>query len=260
MTGSGWSVGAVVGMAAALWLVPPDGRDLSEFAAWAARPTILPFAWQSLLEAERAGDPLEAFARAQNLMRLLPQWADGFVAFAYRYVLTDDAGASPDARQRGERARTRLALAMAWMEGARPRAGRHERTLLQALAFLPEVAVREEPALGELLQPAGGAAAIADRYFAAAEQLFPSAAAREQRTFFAPVLASALLAAGNRDSALAVLRTAIERSRDVGDQELAGEWRARLGEATRWLDGDHTVDLAAVRADTRLAPLLPFLR
>jgi hypothetical protein len=237
----------------------PQPRDLAEFAAWGARPLVLPFAWSSLLEAERGGDPSETFARAQNLMRLMPSWADGFAAFAYRYALADEDVSIADPAVRGRRALARLDLANAWLEAARPQAGRHEPTLLQALAWLPEIAVRHEPELARLLPP-GGAAAIADRWFDESERRFPSAAAREQRTFYAPRLAAGMLAAGNRTGAVAVLRTAIERSHAVRDRELAAEWRARLQEVVRWLEGDRTVDLTAVRADTRLQSLLPHLR
>lgn len=241
-------------------LAPPRGDDLGQFAAWAARPTLLPFAWHGLVEAERGGDAVEAFARAQNVMRLLPSWADGFCAFAFRYALTAESVPIADPAERGARAKARLELAMAWLATARPLAGRHEPAVLQALAFLPEVAVRNEPALAAQLRSQGGAAVIADRWFAELEQRFPHAALREQRTFFAPVLAGALLTAGNRDAALGVLQTAIQRSFDVRDQELATEWRQRLQEVVRWLQGDRTVDLAAVRDDTRMEPLLPHLR
>lgn len=250
----------VAGLAGAFALVPPTAPALQEFAAWAVRPSLLPFAWNSLLEAERAGDPVEAFARAQHVMRLLPTWADGHAAFAYRFVLAEEPSAGAAATERGERARTRLELAMAWLEQARPAAGRHEPTLLQALAFLPEAAVHHEPALAPLLQPHGGPARLADHYFAEAERLFPSPAAREMRTFYAPVLAAGLLAAGDRAGAVAVLRIAIERSHEARDQELAAAWRTRLSEALRWLDGDHGVDLAALRDDPRFAALLPHLR
>lgn len=250
---------ATGGMLAAFALVPPDAQRLAESASWPARPVLLPFAWQSLVEAERAGDDAEAFARAQHLMRLLPQWADGFAAFAFRYVLAEPATVDPDDARRAARVHTRLQVAIAWLERARALAGRHEPSLLQALAFLPVLAERREPALATLLPP-GGAAAIADHYFEEAERLFPSAAAREARTFHAPVLAAALLAAGHRANALDVLQLAIERSRDVRDQQLATEWRTRLQEVVRWLGGDRTVDLEAVRADTRMQPLLPHLR
>lgn len=249
---------ALLGTAFAL--APPRGDELAEFAAWAARPTLLPFAWHGLVEAERGSDAEEAFARAQDVMRLLPSWADGFCAFAYRYALAAETTPHADAQERGARAKSRLELAMAWLATARPLAGKHEPAVLQALAFLPEVAVRDEPALAPLLQPQGGAAGIADHWFAELEQRFPRAALREQRTFFAPALAGALLTAGNRDAALAVLQHAIQRSHEVRDQELATEWRSRLQEVVRWLRGDRTVDLAAVRADTRMEPLLPHLR
>ncbi len=260
MNGRPWSGALAIGcLLVATALVPPNLRDVTEFAAWIARPLMLPFAWHSLQEANRGGDPLEAFARAQNLLRLLPQWSDGHSAFAYRFALSDDDRSGTDA-ERGARARTRLDLAMAWMESARERAGKHELDLLQGLAFLPEVAVRREPALAALLQPTGGAIKITDAWLAEAERLFPTAAVREQRTFFAPKLAAGLLAANDPANALEMLAAAIARSHDVRDQALATRWRQRLVEVSRWLAGDRTIDLTAVTADERFAILLPFLR
>src|SRR5436190_1908173 len=117
----------------------------------------------------------------------------------------------------------------------------------------PAIRVRQEAALAALLRgrKSGGAAALADHYMAIAEQKFPSAFVREQRTFFGPTLAGSLLAAGDVAGARKVLAAAIERSRDVRDQALATAWRARLVEADRWLAGDRGTDLAAVRADLR---------
>ena len=260
MSASMWGHGiALAALAGALAIAPPTVEDLREAAAMAVRPAVLPFAWQGLLEAEQHGEPAEAFARAQYLMQLLPQWADGFAAFAYGYVLAEDAASAADAAHRSERRHARLQLAMAWMDAARAAAGRHEPSLLLALAFLPDFAVQQDPELAPRLPP-GGAAGLADRYLAELEQRFPSAAARDQRTFFAPRLAAALLGAGNRDAAVAVLRQAIVRSGDARDQALATAWRTRLEEVVRWLLGDRTIDLAAVRADSRMAPLLPHLR
>jgi hypothetical protein len=128
------------------------------------------------------------------------------------------------------------------------------------MALLPEVAARSEPELQPLLRQRGGAAAFADKYLAEAERLYPRQAIREQRTFFAPLVAAGLLAAGDRNGARQLLATAIERSRDVRDQELAAEWRAHLESVVRRLDGDRTVDLTAVMADHRMEPLLPHLR
>jgi hypothetical protein len=247
-----------LGVAAAL--APPRPDDLARLATTAVRPAMLPFAWNSLEAAAAGGDAAEAFARAQNLMRLMPEWSDGYAAFAYRFVLAHDDRPAATPVERAERVRARLELATAWLASARPRAGRYEPSVLLALAFLPEVAVRHEPALGELLAPRGGAAALADVWLAEAERLFPTAAIRAQRTFFAPSVAAGLLAAGNVTGAAGVLAVAIERSRDVADQQLAAEWRARLDEVRRFLDGDRDVDLTAVRADTRLEPLHPHLR
>jgi hypothetical protein len=261
MTGSPLLAGvlACAALAASAALAPPRAADLAELAAWTARPAVLPFAWRSLEAAYAGGDANEAFARAQNLMRLLPQWADGFTAFAYRFVLAHDERAADTPAQRAERVRARLELATAWLASARPRAGRHEPGLLLALAFLPEVAVRHEPAL-EALLPRGGAAALADQWLAEAERRFPTAAIRAQRTFYAPRVAAGLLAAGDRAGALAVLGVALERSRELADQQHAAEWRARLDEVRRRLEGERDVDLTAVFADARLEPLHPHLR
>lgn len=250
---------AVLCAVGAAALLQPTPADFAAATQWAARPLVLPFAWRGVRAAERSGDPVEAFARAQHLMRLLPGWADGFAAFAYRFALAEEPLAAASAAERAERARARLLLALAWMDGARTAAGRHEPTLLQALAFLPEVAARVHPGLGELLRPSGGPAALADRWLAIAEQRFPSAAAREQRTFYAVPLAAGLLAAGDRDGALAVLQTASERSAEVRDQELAATWRQRLDAARAALRGE-AVDVRAVLADPRFAALHPFLR
>lgn len=245
------------GLVGATALLAPGPEDVAEFASWLVRPAVLPFAWQSLLEAEAGGDAAEVFARAQRLLQLMPGWTDGHAAFAFRYALADERAGDPAAR--AARARARLDVAMAWLASARPRAGRHELSLLQLLALLPDVAARQEPGLADLLRPSGGAEAMAAAWLTEAERCYPTAAVREQRTFFAPRLAAALLAAGDRAGARAVLATAIERSHDVRDQELAAEWRLRLQEVVRALAGE-VVDLDAVAADPRLRPLLPFLR
>jgi hypothetical protein len=244
---------AMASLVAALLLRPPTLAALTEVAAWLVRPLTLPFAWQAHGEAERSGRVDEAFACAQRLLRLLPSWTDGYIAFAYRYALADDPAADVATATR------RLTAATAWLEGARASTGRREHEILQALAFLPEVAVRQTPALAATLTARGGPAGIADSYLAELERRFPSPARREQRMFFAPQLAASLLHHGARAAAIDVLRTAIDKARTARDRELAAAWAERLGEVARHLEGD-AVDLTAVRADARLAPLLPFLR
>jgi hypothetical protein len=243
-------------LAAAAFGAAPAPAALREFAAWLVRPAVLPFAWRGLGEAIERGDGEEAFARAQRILHLLPGWTDGHFVFAYRFAL--DAGIDD-----GEAA-LRLQVALGWLDAARASAGRRELELLQALAFLPEIACRQRPALAARLAQdlglPGGAEALADRWLAEAERRFPSAAVREQRTFHTPALAGALLTAGDRTAAIAALETAIARADEVRDRELAAEWRERLAETVRWLRGDRAVDLTAVRADRRLEPLWPHLR
>jgi len=191
---------------------------------------------------------------------LLPGWTDGHIVFAYRFA-TDGGNLAVPADERAGLALRRLQIALAWLESARAHAGRRELELLQAMAFLPEVAVAQEGGLAELLQQSqkGGAMALADHYLAAAERLGQSPALREQRTFLAPLLCAGYLAAGDRQTAIAVLDAAITRSADVRDRALATEWCARLVEVRSALQGE-PVDLTAVRADARFAALLHHLR
>lgn len=242
----------------AAWLVPPRTEHFVTFASWCVRPIALPFAWRAVGEAEQRGDPAELFRRGQQVMQLLPSWTDGYGSFAYRFALAPIH--ERDGERRGALALAQLQAAIAWLEQARPLTGRREFEILQVLAFLPEVACRVEPELARRLQPTGGAAAIMARYMAELERRFPGPAVHEQRTFFAPNLAAALLGANQPHEALAELRLALARAGSVRDQALAAEWAARIDEVARWLAGDHTVDLTAARADTRLAPLLPWLR
>ena len=239
------------------WLCPPSASVLREFAAWFVRPATLPFAWTALAEARQNGNAVEMFARARQILHLLPTWTDGYSAFACNFALDESLAATDELH--AQRAHQRLQVALAWLEDARASAGRREGDLLQTMAFLPELAVRQEPGVTRLLPP-GGAAAMADRYLAEAEVLAPNAAVREQRTFRAPLLAAGFLASGDRQRALLVLDTAIDSSAHVRDRVLAEEWRERLREVCRHLRGEPSVDLAAVHADPRMAPLLPYLR
>ena len=245
---------ARIGGAAAL--LAPCGPKLGEAAAWFTRPARLPFAWQALTAAEHGGDAAEAFARGQQILGLLPSWTTGHAAFAYRYVLTQDTrGAAADVARQAER---RLLIALAWLEQARADAGARELDLLLSAAFLAPIACRQFPGLEERLPP-GGAAAITDACFAEAEQRFPTAAVKEQRLFHFPTLAAALLQAGQRPAAASLLREAAARAPQTRDQELALEWRTRVTEVARWLEGD-PVQLDAVFADPRFEPLWSHLR
>jgi hypothetical protein len=225
-------------MAGAWLIAPPVPAVWQELAAAFVRPALLPFTWTALAEAQRSGDDAEYFARARQLLDLLPTWTDGHAVFAYRLALDADPGTDAT----GDAAWQRLQTALAWLESARPQAG------------------RQQPLLAGRLRAGGGAAALADHYLAEAERLGASPEVRELRTFLAPKLVAGLLAAGERSQARSVLETAILRSAEVRDRELATEWARRLDEVRRWLAGDTAVDLAAVHDDPRFAPLWPHLR
>lgn len=259
MIGKPWfAVGSGVCFAGSLWLANPAAADVGELARWIVRPAVLPFTWQALGEARRSGNADEVFARAQQLLALLPSWTDGHLVLALQFAL-DGEHRTADPAERARAAHHRLLIAMAWLEGARAHAGRREIELLEMMAEVPEWAARREPGLAELLRPAGGPPAIADRCFQEAERLGASATVREMRTFRAVGYAAALLTAGDPTGAATVLETAIERSRDVADQELATPWRRNLESILRHLRGEPQ-DLTDVRGDPRMAPLWPHLR
>lgn len=241
-----------------LGLCRPELADALAWAGAGTRPAVLPFAWSAMLDSLRWGNAEEAFAKSQQLMQLLPSWIDGHLVFAYRYAL-DGGDRAASATSRAAMAKARLVAALAALERARPAAGRREIEMLEAMAFLPEVAVRQEPELEMLLRPDGGAPALADHYYAEAERLGASRTVREHRTFRAVALAAALLRAADRAGALAVLDTAITRSSEVADTELAAAWRDHLIAAAAHLRGA-PADLTPVLADPRFEPLWPHLR
>ena len=240
----------------AAWSLPGGSASLREFASWFARPARLPFAWNAVDDAHARGDAQEAFARGQQILALVPTWTIGHAAFAYRYVLTQDQRGS--AQQQAVAAHRRLNVALGWLEQARGHAGSREAELLHSAAFLAPIACAQFPGL-EALLPDGGAAAITDAYFAEAERRSPSDAVREQRLFHFPTLAAALLDAGQRSAAVAVLDNAAARAGEARDRVLALEWRARVVEAARRLRGDGPAP-DAVLADPRFEPLWPHLR
>ena len=258
MIAGSWSVMLAAGcLAGAISLVQPRLDDARELASWAARPAVLPFAWAAQRAARHSGNSDEVFARAQQLLDLLPTWTDGHAVFAGQFAL-DGGDLAQTGPERSAAAHRRLQIALAWLENARRQAGRREIELLEQMAFLPDIAVAREPGLAALL-PAGGTAAMADHYLAIAEQLGAGPVVRENRTFLAVQYCRGLLDAGDRRGALAVLGAAIVRSADVRDRELATEWSAHLTLVQEHLLGEPT-DLSAVFADLRFEPLFPYLR
>lgn len=253
--------GSAACYATAIALVGLHPGNLSTFADDLLRPALLPFAWRALDRATREGNGDEAFARAQQLMRLLPGWSDGHAVFAYRFAL--DAGdATLPPGPAATAALQRLQVALAWLQTARADAGRREVELLQAMAMLVELAADRQPGLEPLLQrwQPGGANAIADGYLQTAEQLGAGHSVREQRIFLTPRLCAGFLRAGDRERALAVLDFAIAQSAVVRDRDLGSEWAAVLGQVRDRLRTGAPIDIERLAKDPRLEPLLPFLR
>lgn len=246
--------------AGAAALLPAPQDSLREFGGWCLRPARLPFAWQAMEEATERGDGEEAFVRGQQILQLVPSWSDGHAAMVFRYVMTHDDSEHPD--EVAAAAEKRLFTGLATLEAAREHAGKREYGLLFAAANLPDMACNQFPGLDERLQQrqSGGAAAIANSYFELADRLFPSPAVHEQKLWYAPTLAGALLTCGLPEAAIDVLQRAIAQAPDIRDQEHAQEWAARLGEVVRHLRGDPTVALDKVFADRRFEMLQPFLK
>lgn len=246
--------------AGAVALLPPTADGVREFGSWCLRPARLPFAWQALTAATEQGDSREVFARGQQIMQLVPSWADGHAAFVYRYVQTQDESLPPDAVAAA--AEERLHLGLSLLEAARTHAKDREKSLLHFAAYLPDLACDNFPGLRERMRRRGteSASEIADRYFAELARLFPTAATREQHTWYAPTLAASLLAMGDTNGALNVVARAIRQAAEIRDRTLATEWHDRLSEVARKLRGDETIDLSKVFEDARFEPLWPYIR
>lgn len=249
----------LLALAGAIWMLGPDLATLREFASWFARPARLPFAWQARNAALQQGDGNEAFARGLQIVQLIPRWVAGHIAFAYQFVLDDDR-LRADPEQAAAAAERRLDIGLACLEAARADAGDGEYHLVEAAAFLPQVACNTFEGLAERLVGRGGAAGIADRYLQEAERLRPLPETFEMRLFFTPRLVAALLDAGARAEALRTIDAALARVPEVRDQQQGREWASRMREVRAALSGEPGVDLSAVFADHRFEPLHPFLR
>jgi hypothetical protein len=244
-----WLAAAVVGGA--------DPEAATDSAQALVRPLVLPFLWRSLDDANRTGDPAEAFTKAQLLLRATPGWTDGHTVFAYRYALDGGDTVLP-AAARARAAADRLQVALAVLEDARSTCGPRQAELLWSMAWLVELAVRQEPALQTLLPE--DPVILADRYLADAERLGAGRLVREQRLFDLPRLCAAFLRSGDRVRALELLDEGIRRCATMSDPAITGDWRQTLARVRRALAGDPTVDRAALRADIRLQSLATFLR
>jgi hypothetical protein len=242
---------------AALAVGGADPAAVSAAAAALVRPLALPFLWRGLTDAMQQGDPQEAFARAQLLLRATPGWADGHTVFAFRYALEGGVTVLEEAaRARADADRLQVALAV--LEAARPACGQREAEMLSAMAWLVELAVRQQPAIAALLGE--DPVILADRYLEAAERLSGARMVREQRLYDLPRLVAAFLRAGDRDRALRLLDEGIVRCAAPANAGLAADWQPTLVLVRRALAGDPDVDRGALARDIRLQPLATFLR
>lgn len=253
---------AILGLvlwATALWLAPPKASTATTVVTNAVRPAMLPFLWRSLREAERTGSATEAFAAARALMALLPQWTDGHLVFAWRFVLGGDQVLGADAAQR---AAARLQTALAFLAEARGQQPAREVDLLIGTSFLIELAAQHHPGIGAFLGDGVAAepAVLADRYLEQAEKTTGAGrSVREARIFKVPGLLVGLLRHGERDRAIEVLDAVLPRIAQVQDPELRAEWEVLMRKVRARLMGG-AVDLDELAVDPRLETLVPLLR
>lgn len=255
------TMAGLTALGAAISLSTPSVAHLREWSLLATRPFTLPFLWRSLRQATDSGDPAEAFARAQAVLEVLPEWTDGHAVFAWRYAI-DGGNPLATGAARTAAAKERLLAALAMMQQACWRTPAKAADLLVWMAFVVELAAQREPGLGALLaadKGLGTPAQLSDRYLAEAERVSGRASIREQRIFLVPSLCAALLDAKDPGGALNLLDATIARCDEIRDLDLSREWKASLTAVRRRLAGDSTVDPATFRDDQRLAPLLPHL-
>ncbi|MEQ1633680.1 MAG: hypothetical protein ABL997_14975 [Planctomycetota bacterium] len=249
-----------IGLFGAAFAIGGDENALATTASTLVRPVALPFLWRSLVDASSNGDAREAWERAQLLLLATPGWADGHSVFAYRFALDGGDTVLPPL-ERVLAARDRLRLSLRFLEDARANCKQREIQLLSDMAWLVELAVRNEPEIAPQLGV--DPAVLIDGYLAQAEALGAGRMVREQRLYEVPRLCAAMLAAGDRARALAVLDSAIDRASQQPDPALNEEWRTVLQAVRRDLDGSNAADpegRTARKADPRLQPLAPFLR
>ena len=254
----------VAALVVAAWIafVVANGSAERALAAPRAlvRPTVLPFLWRSLVDATQHADPTEAYERARLLLAATPGWTDGHSVFAFRFVLDGGAVVLPPG-QRAVATKDRLLFALAALEDARSSSKSREAALLVDMAWLVELATRNEPGVAGLLGT--DPALLADRYREQAERIGGSRMVVEQRLYDVPRLCAALLHGGDRKHALALLDDAAARCQRSGIPELAGEWRDTLLQVRDALAGVAPVDPVRQerqKADARLEALAPFLR
>ncbi len=236
-----------------------EAKAVEDSIAALVRPLTLPFLWRSLADATAHGDPREAWEAAQLLLEATPGWADGHTVFAFRYALDGGDAVLPKAA-REVAAFDRLRLSLRLLEDARAECGKREPQVLSDMAWLVELAVRNEPGIAAHLGT--DPAVLADRYLEQAEALGAGRMVLEQRLYEVPRLCAAFLRAGDRERALAVLDEAIRRAGQQPDPALAHEWRSTLLAVRGDLrgDGEDAAGRELRKADARLQPLAPFLR
>lgn len=220
------------------------------------RPFVLPFLWRAVDDADHGGTPAEAFARGRALCDWLGPWADGYLWVAWRWA----EGGQGDSAAHLRRLRTTLV----WLEDVRRQRPQLAIELLLGSSFLVEMAARHDEGLAERLpDPEHGlgrsAEEVVDGLLQAAEAEGAGASVREQRLFAVPGLAAVLLRRGQTAAALDLLDHAIERCASIRKPELRDEWRTQLQRVRAALAREPGIQLEALRADPRLAPLWPLL-
>jgi hypothetical protein len=243
-------------------LVPAGApRDPATLVRAAARPLLLPPLWNGVAAAERSGSPTAYVAQGRWLLDLLPRWTDGWIHFAAKLGFDASIAAAP-----GPESLDHLLDALALLETALARHPTAADRLLGAMASFVAIRTEQDPVLAAAWRArAGGDPADAvDRLLARAiDSLPPDAGARlllgERRAWLSLRLIAGALRTGDRARARALVELARGRFAEVRDRQNAAEWQRSLDLVARALDRDPTLATAELRADPRLAELLPLL-
>jgi len=234
--------------------VEPLLRDLS-------RPLVLPSLWASLEESQDSGRYGETAAKGRVLMRYLPGWVDGSLYFAWLL-----ASPRPGREETPQASLGRLLAALQWLDQAvadlNPENPSKAAEILLAQAFFVEVRTVQDPRLETALKAevGHGSAEVAAGYVDRAIALAPSQAKADRRIMLYPKLIAGALRMGNRQRAIDLIETALDKFQQVSDRGLAVAWSNSLRRFRAFLDGDLGMSLQDLAEDPYLSDIIQAYR